>query len=376
MGLLNDDDACVVLKEHAATGNFVVAEAVLNDEATLNALSLEMIDILEPALKRWRDDESVACVLFTGAGDRAFCAGGDIQALYRAMTNNHEAGGIVDDYALRFFEREYRLDYLVHTYPKPVVTLGHGVVMGGGLGIFSGSQHRIVTERSRIAFPEVTIGLFPDAGGTWMLRNIAEGVAAFLGCTGSQINAADALEIGVATTSVAGDARGSVLTHLQSIAYSGGESDSVLVGASLRDMPQAVLPDSQVSRLPQSMSVAGTYVDVFDRIRALAGASEWVDKGIATMQRGCPTTVGLVIEQLRRAPSLDLADCFRLELTVATHCAQFEDFAEGVRALLIDKDGRPEWRYGDIGGLDPGHVMQHFDPPWAHNPLENLESTT
>ena len=94
------------------------------------------------------------------------------------------------------------------------------------------------------------------------------------------------------------------------------------------------------------------------------------------MRSGCPTSIGIVVEQLRRAPSLDLADCFRLEMTVATHCAQFEDFLEGVRALIIDKDNAPRWRYPDVGELDPAHVMAHFEPPWAHNPLENLESTT
>ncbi len=376
MRVLNDVDASVVLKQHDASADYVVAEAMLNVVATLNSLSIEMIDILEPALKRWREDDRVACVLITGAGDRALCAGGDIQALYHAMSKNHEAGRIVDDYPFRFFEREYRLDYLIHTYPKPVVALGHGVVMGGGLGIFSGSQHRIVTERSRIAFPEVTIGLFPDAGGTWMLRNLARGVAMFLGCTGSHINGADAIEIGVATASVAGDARASVLMALQEVEYTGDTIDASRIEASLRDLPRPVLPDAQVSLIPQSMGVDGSYVDVCDRINALAGTSAWVDKGIEKMHSGCPTSIGVVIEQLRRAPELELADCFRLEMTVATHCARFEDFAEGVRTLLFDKDKQARWRYGDIAGLDPAHVIEHFDPPWTNNPLENLESTT
>ena len=118
-------------------------------------------------------DESVAAVVLTGSG-RAFSAGGDIQALYRAMAANHQAGERVDDYPYDFFEREYRLDYALHTYPKPLVALGHGVIMGGGLGIFAAADFRVVAENVRIALPEVSIGLFPDAGGTWLLKQLPE----------------------------------------------------------------------------------------------------------------------------------------------------------------------------------------------------------
>ena len=179
-----------------------------------------------------------------------------------------------------------------------------------------------------------------------------------------------------ATASVAGDARDSVLMALQDVEYTGGRTDASRIEASLRDLPQPVLPDAQVSLIPQSMGVDGAYVEVCNRINALAGTSAWVDKGIETMRTGCPTSIGVVIEQLRRAPKLELADCFRLEMTVATHCARFEDFSEGVRTLLFDKDKQPRWRYGDMAGLDPAHVIEHFSPPWTNNPLENLESTT
>ncbi|MYG11605.1 MAG: enoyl-CoA hydratase/isomerase family protein, partial [Gammaproteobacteria bacterium] len=171
MRTLNDESASVVLREHEAGGGQIVAEAHLNVQKTLNSLSVEMTQIITPALKAWGADERIAAIVFTGAGDRAFCAGGDIQALYHAMVRNHAAGHTVDSYPFEFFENEYRMDYLIHTCPKPVVSVGHGVVMGGGLGIFSASRFRVVTETSRIAYPEVTIGLFPDAGGTAMLRS-------------------------------------------------------------------------------------------------------------------------------------------------------------------------------------------------------------
>ena len=217
--------SCVTLREHATRGGTKLAHAELNSEATLNSVSLEMIQILQPALERWRADDSVSAVLITGAGDRAFSAGGDIQALYRAMVANHEAGVTVDEYPFQFFEQEYRLDYLIHNFSKPLICVGHAIVMGGGLGIFSGARFRVVSEKCRIAFPEVSIGLFPDAGGTWMLRNLVPGIAAFIGMTGSSVNAADALASGIATHHTRLDARGDILTVLTRLDL-GGDADT------------------------------------------------------------------------------------------------------------------------------------------------------
>ena len=373
MAAVPEPEASVLIREHAAPGGRAIAEVTLNVEATLNSLSLGMARTIGAALRAWRDEERIACVLFRGAGDRAFCAGGDIQALYAAMVKNHAAGRVVDDYPFQFFEHEYRLDYLIHTYPKPVIALGHGVVMGGGLGIYSASRFRVVTESSRIACPEVTIGLFPDAGATWLLRNLDLPVAVFLGCTGSHVNCADALETGIGTHSVAGASRPGVLAALGAVDYSGDGTDFDRVDEALSALPGAELPATQLGAVPDSLNVDGSYADVAQRIDALAGASRWVDRGIATMRRGCPTSVGILIEQLRRAPGLDLADCFRLEMTVSTHCAHNEDFTEGVRALIIEKDNRPRWRYGDLNGLDAAHVLGHFEAPWPKNPLHDLE---
>ncbi|MEQ8483367.1 MAG: enoyl-CoA hydratase/isomerase family protein [Pseudomonadales bacterium] len=374
---VNDPQAPVLLFEHQTPSGHVLAEARLNVEATLNSLSLPMIDILRPALDRWADDDAVAGILLTGAGERAFSAGGDIQALYRAMVRNHEAGAIVDDYPDRFFEHEYRLDYRIHTYPKPVISVGHGVVMGGGLGIFSGARHRVVTEKSRIALPEVTIGLFPDAGATWLLRNMPAHVATFIATTGAHVNGADAVAVGVATHAVAAAERDRIREGLLHLSWTGVTAtdhdrvrdclDSVAAAA------PATLPEAQAAALPASLSPAGEALDVAERVRALAGTSPWVDGGIATMNRGCPTSVGIAVQQLQRAGAMSLADTFRMELIVATHCARHRDFAEGVRALIIDKDNRPQWQFGRLEDLPADYVAEHFTAPWPANPLADLE---
>jgi enoyl-CoA hydratase/carnithine racemase len=364
----------VLIRTHQASGDALVAEARLNSEATLNALSLEMIDLLTPALKDWAKDDRVVAVVLSGSGDRAFSAGGDIQALYRAMQVNHQAGERVDDYPYDFFEREYRLDYLLHTFPKPLVALGHGVIMGGGLGIFSASDIRVVTENVRIALPEVTIGLFPDAGGTWLLRNMPEHRALFLGMTGSHMNAGDAMLCGLGTHAVAGARLSEVLEGICRLDLAGDPvADRTRIGEWLESEVAAVLPAAELPAVAGSLTADAGIGAAVSAVRGLAGASAWVDRGIATMERGCPTTVGIVVEQVRRARDLDLAGCFRLEMTVATHCADNHDFSEGVRALLIEKDNKPIWQFGDLESLPAGYVESHFDEPWSVNPLHDLE---
>jgi len=374
---INDPAAPMLLFEHATASGKTLAEARFNSEATLNSLSLEMIHILSPALDRWEQDPAVAGVLITGAGDRAFSAGGDIQALYRAMVRNHESGQVVDDYPYRFFEDEYRLDFRLHTYPKLIVCVGHGIIMGGGLGVFSGARYRVVTEKSRIALPEVTIGLFPDAGGTWLLRNLPEHVALFIGLTGTSLNGGDALALGLGTHNVSLAEHETVRARLLEVAWTGDpEVDERAVAAVLDALPPADMPEAQISQIPETLTAAGTPAEVADRIAALEGQGTWIDGGIAAMRRGCPTTVGIVVEQLRRARSMSLAETFQLEMIVATHCANHPDFAEGVRALLIDKDNQPRWRYPSLAALPPAYVAEHFQPPWPQNPLHDLEETS
>ena len=366
----------VLISELETANGCRLGHAALNVESTLNALSLDMVRSLTPALTRWSQDDSVTAVLITGAGDRAFCAGGDIQALYRAIVANHDAGSVVDDYPFRFFEEEYRLDYQIHTFSKPVITLGHGVVMGGGLGIFGASSHRIVTEKSRLAVPEITIGLFPDAGGAWTLGNMPAHWASFLGLTGSQINGADALLCGLATHAVGHDGRDSVLATLLELPWQNdADADEALVSEALDALVPPSMPESALVKIPEREIHRDDLAAEVAATHALAGASDWVDRGLKNLAHGCPTTAGIVIEQLRRVVGMSLADTFRLELTVATHCAHNEDFREGVRALLIDKDNSPQWRFGDLEHLQWDHVLSHFDEPWPEHPLADLGSS-
>lgn len=375
--LLNDAADVVLLEEQRTESGHTLAYATLNFEKTLNSLSLPMIELLAPQLARWNARSEVVAVVLRGAGDRAFCAGGDIQALYRGMMRNHAASHVVDDYPARFFEAEYRLDYAIHRTMKPVICFGHGVVMGGGLGLFSASRYRLVTERSRIAMPEVTIGLFPDAGASWILKGLPMAYGVWLGMTGTHMTASDALHIGLATHAIPASAWTVLTDSLIKANWHADASDATRVERCIEACGRPALSDSVLAAhrslletvmpvLPQSL------LETVSRLSQLAGRDEWIDKGLAALNSGCPTSVGIVHEQLRRVAAMTLAEAFSMELNVANHCARNPDFAEGVRALIIDKDNKPAWRHGTLANLPHDYVLGHFEGLWQNHPLADL----
>ncbi len=375
---LNEASDVVVLEERPTRSGHTLAIATLNVEKTLNSLSLPMIEILAPQLARWCERDDIAAVLLRGSGERAFCAGGDIQALYSSMSRNRAAGRQIDDYPARFFEAEYRLDYAIHTASKPVICVGGGVVMGGGLGLFSAARYRLVTERSRIAMPEVTIGLFPDAGASWILKGLSCGHAVWLGMTGTHMSASDAMHIGLGTHSIASNDWPVLVDRLLSANWRGvstADKDQIedcidaCVRPTLAESAFAAHAGVLESALP---TLPETLMETIVRLTDLAGRDAWIDKGLVAMRTGCPTSVGIVHEQLRRVVSMTLADAFRMEFNVASHCAENPDFAEGVRALIIDKDNAPAWRYGALQNLPHDYVAAHFDTTSAVHPLADL----
>ena len=368
---------CVLFERLPAKDGGYVELATLNAPATLNSLTLEMIDVLTPRLEAWREDDELKCVVIRGSGERAFCAGGDIQALQGAINENHSAGEIVNNYPETFFEREYRLDYHLHCFPKPIVVLGGGVVMGGGLGLFAGGSVRVVTPKSRIALPEITIGLFPDAGASWLLGQLPTGHAAFLGLTGSHLNGADALACGLGTHAIDVDRLHQIPQRLaQQNWLDDPAANKTLAADAVKTFAaeaEVALPDAQLLRLTKDISL-GQGLDPMDAMRSQAGNSDWIDKGLATMEAGCPTSLAVVCEQLRRVRSMSLEECFQLEMVIAAQCARHKDFAEGVRALLVDKDNNPQWTYASLDEVPQHHIDAHFTAPWPENPLSGLGS--
>ncbi|WP_220476900.1 enoyl-CoA hydratase/isomerase family protein [Massilia cavernae] len=362
--------APVRLEERAAGGGMRVAVATLDAPKSLHALTLDMIRLLDGALQRWALDPAVACVVLQSSTDKAFCAGGDVRGLRDAILA--EPGVVPNPAAQAFFSEEYRLDHRIHTYPKPVLVWGGGIVMGGGLGLMAGASHRVATETTRIAMPEISIGLFPDVGGSWFLPRMPGRAGIFLGLTGAPLNAGDALFTGLADYFILQQDRSSVVDALCEADWQDVADPRLSMDRVLRSFaaPAAALPESEVrSHFDeiQSLTASRALDEVVAAIRGYNGDAPWLQRAARTLAGGSPLSAALAWDLQRRARHLGLADVFRLELTVALRCCAHPDFSEGVRALLVDKDNAPRWQ-----PLAPGAVAQCFVPPWSGHPLADL----
>lgn len=322
--------------------------ASLNAPASLNALTLTMVDLLHSQLSAWADDPQVAGVVLDGSSEKAFCAGGDVVGLYRAM---RAAGhGKVPHEAAEFFEREYRLDHTLHRFPKPLLVWGHGIVMGGGIGLMAGASHRVVTPRSRLAMPEITLGLYPDVGGSWFLSRLPGRTGLFLALTGAPLNAADALWAGLADRAARAEDHGALLEAIAHARWDGERSaDAERLDDLLRALPSADLAPSQLAphrdRIDALIGPHDTLATMAPRLRSLACEGDaWLSTAGSTFQKGSPTSAALAIALQRRLRQASLAEVFRMEYQASVGCCVFPDFAEGVRALLIDKDKTPRWQ--------------------------------
>ncbi|PSJ46587.1 enoyl-CoA hydratase/isomerase family protein [Zobellella endophytica] len=375
----------LIIEEHATGGGRRIGRLVLDNERSLNALSLEMIERMLPQLSTWRQDEGLVAVLLEGTGSRAFCAGGDVVGLYRAITSARTAGplddlglGPVPEPAARFFEQEYRLDYLLHGYPKPVICWGGGIVMGGGLGLFSGSHQRIVTESSRLAMPEVTIALYPDVGGSWFLNRLPPGLGEFIALTGCQLNAKDSLWLGLANRAIAESQRTELLPRLREVAD--WQAPAAAVGLVLRQLEAASAGAfaDQPSPLREHQDAIRRLLDrdrLADRVVAILEAgigSPWFERARQGLAAGSPLAIRVIAEQLRRCRHCSLAEVFRRELALSVQLCRYREFAEGVRARLVDKDNNPDWTFKRLDEVDEALLAALFSPPWPRNPLQDL----
>jgi enoyl-CoA hydratase/carnithine racemase len=314
-----------------------VATVTLNRPAALNALSFGMLEGLARWLADWETDDRVGTIVLRGAGEKAFCAGGDIRALRERFTAGRDV--------FRFFEVEYALDYRVHTYPKPIEALIDGIVMGGGMGLAQGARRRVVGSRTRMAMPETSIGLFPDVGGSYFLSRLPGRLGLYLGLAGPTLGAADALYCGLA------DEYGSP----------GTPAPGELAG--LRPAIDRHFAHPRVEAILASLET--------ERSAEFAG---WAQRTREALGKRSPTMLKVTLEQLRRGATLSLADCFRMELGLIHGCFEQGDFLEGIRALVIDKDNAPRWNPGALEAVDGEAVARFFRPRWsaAGHPLAAL----
>jgi enoyl-CoA hydratase len=335
----------------------------LNRPKALNALTLPMIEAMSPALDRWAADPAVRAVAIVGAGDRAFCAGGDVRAAWEAGMARR-AGRGDGSLTAAFFGEEYRLNRKIARFPKPYVAILDGIVMGGGVGLSVHGSHRVVTPRTLFAMPETGIGLFPDVGATHVLSRMPGLSGTHLALTGARIGMADCLHLGAATHAVA-DASGLVDALAAAVDGAvGGAGDA-------RAAVDAVLAAAATDPGPAPLAAHRATVDACfagGRVEAIVAALDAAADPWATAQRDAlahlsPTSLKVTLAAIRRAATLDLDGCLVMEYRLSQACMARHDFYEGIRALLVDKDRSPKWSPATLDGVDDAMVEAHFAAP-------------
>jgi enoyl-CoA hydratase/carnithine racemase len=349
-----------------------IAFITLNRPAALNALSLEMILMVRALLSQHAADPDVYAVVLGGAGNKAFCAGGDIRALYHSFKS---AGSLHNE----FFAAEYPLDYLLYSYPKPYLVLMNGITLGGGLGVAQGSKLRVVGERSRLAMPEVAIGFFPDVGGSYFLSRIPGALGIYLALSGVQIGGDEALYSQLADVYLPPDALTSLTRDLNAMVWSDDHGGDIR--RFIRARAALNLPASGLETLRPAIDLHFSQPTVAAILASLESESRsnyaaWAQNTAELMRGRSPTMLCVTLLQLKRGKTLTLADCFRMELGMAAHCFEHGDFLEGVRAVLIDKDNAPRWRPGRIEDVTDTMIGAFFRSRWSAgaHPLATLES--
>ena len=372
-------EASVLFDELATNDGHVIGVITLNKAGQLHALSADMFPLLHQQLLAWQHDHRVVSVLLTSIGEKAFCAGGDVKSLQQALvvTESHEAKQqVVSDY----FIAEYQVDHLLHNFGKPLIVWGNGIIMGGGLGLFMGASHRVVTETARIAMPEITIGLFPDVGATWFLNRLPHpGVGLFLGLTGASINAKDAQYLELSEYLIPAAKYADVVDGLTTLDW---QSDTALHHQQVDQLLTQHYVDADFvngnlvnhQALFTQLSAYTELTDVMACIQAHDSRDPWLQTSVKKLLLGSPISAHILYRQVNQYTELSLAACFQLELDLAVNVCLNADLVEGVRALLVDKDNQPNWSYKQINHVPADFVDGLFISPWEieSHPLRAL----
>lgn len=317
----------------------------LNRPKALNALTLGMVRQMHDRLDQWAGDDAIGHVIITAAGDRAFCAGGDIRQLYEWGLERNPA-------FLEFYRDEYLLDTCIKTYPKPYVAVMDGITMGGGVGVSVHGSHRIATERLSFAMPETGIGLFPDVGGSYFLPRCPGETGMYLGLTGHRLTAADSCYLGIATHHVPVAALADLIAALAKTRdidgclaeFAGSPGDAEI--AAHRAQIDRHFAQPGVAEIIASLDAAG---------------SEWSAGTARILETKSPTSLEITFRQISRGKSMTFRECMQMEYRIVNRIFTGHDFFEGTRAAVIDKDRAPKWRPQRLGDIDPAAIERYFD---------------
>ncbi len=315
----------------------------LNRPQALNALTLPMIEAMDAQLAAWATDPGVELAVVRGVGERAFCAGGDVRAIW-------QAGKDGDPLTRDFFRAEYSLNRRIKVFPKPYVALIDGIAMGGGVGVSVHGSHRVATERTLIAMPETRIGLFPDVGASQFLPRLAGKLGLYLGLTGARLKAADARHAGIATHYIES-------ARLPDVEAALADGDVTLTGLT-GDPGPAPLAEHRaaIDRCFAGVTVEGIIEALEDE------GGDWAETALKALRTASPTSLKITIEALRRGARLDFDASMSMEFRLSQACLARHDSYEGIRAAVIDKDNTPRWQPADLADVSAELVAAHFAP--------------
>ena len=343
-----------ILFEHKGHAGLVT----LNKPETLNAVTDEMLTALNAQLDVWERDNTVKHLVIKAVEGRAFSAGGDIRHLYDT--------GTVGNFDFDFFAREYALNARIRKFPKPYIALVDGIVMGGGVGVSFHGSHRIAGDKIGFAMPEVGIGFFPDVGASYFLSRLPHYMGLYLGLTGNRMKSADCVALGLASHYVPSDRfaalEGALIT----------EADAEPAISGFAQQPEAAPYLAYAAYVERAFS-ASSLPDIFSELNTMEGEGgdigEWAAKTLAVLNGKSPTSLAIAFRQIRDGGALDIDGCMKMEFRILKRILTGNEFYEGIRAAIIDKDNAPIWSPAALADVDPKDIDAHF----AHLGNEELQ---
>lgn len=330
-----------------------VGVITLNRPDVLNALSTDMCLKLDEQLKEWESNDEINVVIIEGAGEKAFCAGGDVRSIV-------EQGFQENAIAKEFFATEYKMNARIHHFSKPFIALLDGIVMGGGVGVSIHGSHRIVTEKTLFAMPESAIGLIPDVGGSYFLPRLPGALGRYLGLTGARLKGSDILYAGIGTAYISSDKINDLIVALKNEDIASHDDVDQLIAKFAVDPGHA--PIDEFRDLIDAAFSELTVEDIFEHLSEID--HDWARETYAVLKKMSPISLKVITEQLNRGGKLEFDDCMTMEYRIVCAISAYDsDFYEGVRAVLIDKDHNPNWMPATLGDVNHEMVLAHFNVP-------------